>query len=105
MATQPPQSVCSFNKFGHCKFQKKCRKMHNDKVCERLECDPRKCSLRHPKLCSFYSDYKFCKFAEYCSFSHNIHNNSNSNDISDIKKNLHILKEKEKNHEEEIIKL
>ena len=75
MATQPVQPVCSFHKYGHCKFQKKYRKMHNDKICETFECDPRMCTLRHPKVCNFYRDYNYCKFAEFCSFSHNIKNN------------------------------
>jgi hypothetical protein len=106
MATQTPQPVCSFNKYGHCKFQKKCRKMHVEEICESLECEQRKCSLRHPKLCSFYRDYKFCKFAEYCSFSHNIHNNHSNEalekEISDIKKNLDLLRERENENENKI---
>ena len=105
MATQPPQPVCSFNKYGHCKFQKKCRKMHEDKIYESLECEPRKCNLRHPKVCSFYRDYKFCKFAEYCSFSHNIHKNFNDGlekEISDIKIKLDLLREKENEHDNQL---
>ena len=106
MASKTPQPVCSFNKYGHCKFQKKCRKMHEDKICESLECEPRNCSLRHPKVCSFYRDYKFCKFAEYCSFSHNIHSNHSNEalekEISDIKKNLDLLRERENENENKI---
>jgi hypothetical protein len=63
--------------------------MHEDKICESFECEPRKCKLGHPKVCSFFRNYKFCKFAEYCSFSHNICNNSNDGlekEISDIKR-------------------
>jgi hypothetical protein len=54
MATQP---VCLFNKFGHCKFQKKCKKMHIIEVCGILDCEVRNCKLRHPKVCSFYRDF------------------------------------------------
>ena len=50
-------SVCSFNKYGHCKFQKKCRKMHEDKIYESLECEPRKCNLRH-SVAFYLSDEK-----------------------------------------------
>ena len=105
MATQPSQSVCYFNKYGHCKFQKKCRKMHIDKICESLECEPRKCTLRHPKVCSFYRDYRFCKFSEYCSFSHNTRNNLNDGlekEISEIKIKLDLLREKEDDYDNQI---
>ena len=105
MATQ---HVCSFNKFGHCKFQKKCRKMHINDICESLVCDIKVCNLRHPKVCSFYRDYKFCKFTEYCSFSHNVHHSSNDaleKEVKEIEKNLLLLKEKENNHDIEIKKL
>ena len=99
MATQP---VCLFNKFGHCKFQKKCRKMHIIEVCGILDCEVRNCKLRHPKVYSFYRDYSYCKFSEFCSFSHNIGNHSNDaleKEIKDIQKELKLLKEKENEHE------
>ena len=44
--------------YGHCKFAVKCR------------CETRKCNLRHPRICSFFRDYKRCKFGEWCSFEH-----------------------------------
>ena len=105
MAAQP---VCLFYKFGHCKFQKKCRKMHIEEKCENLECNVKECTLRHPKVCSFLRDYKFCKFSEYCSFSHSIQNNSNDafeKEIDEIKKQIDILKESENNLEKQISKL
>ena len=82
--------------------------MHNDIICESFECDPRKCNLRHPKVCSFYRDYNYCKFLEYCSFSHNIRNDNNDaleKEIVEIRKQLDLLKEKENYCEKEIIKL
>ena len=105
MAAQP---VCLFYKFGHCKFQKKCRKMHIEEKCENVECNVKECILRHPKVCSFLRDYKFCKFSEYCSFSHSIQNNSNDafeKEIDEIKKQIDILKESENNLEKQISKL
>ena len=82
--------------------------MHHNDICETLECDIKVCNSRHPKVCSFYRDYKFCKFAEYCSFSHNVNNFSNGaveKEIEDIKKDLSFLKEKENNFDKEIKKL
>ena len=85
MATQP---VCSFYKFGPCKFQKKCRKMHVEEKCENLEYNAKECTLRHPKICRFLRDNKYCKFSEYCSFSHNVQNVSDEaleNEVNNIR--------------------
>ena len=107
MATQN-QPVCSFNKFGHCKFQKKCRKMHISELCETTGCDVKACNLRHPKLCSFFRDYKYCKFFDDCSFSHKIHENLNDaleKEIDDIKENLNLLKEQASDKDKQIVKM
>ena len=82
--------------------------MNIEEKCENSECDVKECTLRHPKVCSFLRDYKFCKFSEYCSFSHSVHNNSNGafeKEINDIKKQLDILKESENNLDKQISKL
>ena len=82
--------------------------MHVEKICGTTQCVPKTCNLRHPKVCSFYRDYKNCKFAGYCSFSHNIHNYLNDaleKDINDVNKKLDLLKEKEKEYKEQIINL
>ena len=63
-------SVCHFNKFGFCKFGKQCFRYHETKVCENVDCEVLKCSLRHPRRCKFYSEYYYCKFGSYCKFSH-----------------------------------
>ena len=67
MATQ---NVCRYFKFGFCKYLKKCRFPHVKEICENTECDARSCSLRHPRICSYYRDYRRCKFGEWCSFKH-----------------------------------
>ena len=64
------QNVCGFFKFGYCKFRNKCRKMHVSEKCERKTCDIKSCNLRHPKICRYFRDRKFCKFGEWCCFDH-----------------------------------
>ena len=67
MATQ---SVCSFYKFGFCKFQEVCRRQHLKEICVAAACDGKKCIQRHPKVCKFLRNYGYCKFGEWCLFSH-----------------------------------
>ena len=62
--------VCSFNKFGFCKFQKNCRKMHEDNKCEILNCDIVSCVNRHPKVCKYFREYNMCKFGTFCHYVH-----------------------------------
>ena len=62
--------ICKFNQFGFCKFEKTCRKRHEDLICENKECDLTICEKRHPKPCIFFSKYKQCKFGTYCKYSH-----------------------------------
>ena len=62
-------TVCSFNKFGHCKYKESCRKPHFNELCDVSSCDFLSCKLRHPKKCNWYSEYGRCKFNP-CSFKH-----------------------------------
>ena len=64
------QNICSFNKYGFCKFTDKCRNYHEKNLCENLNCEVRKCLLRHPKICKFFRDFGYCKFGEWCFFKH-----------------------------------
>ena len=86
MATQ---NVCSWNKFGFCKHKEKCRKFHEKEVCVDKECDISKCSLRHPKTCKYYMEFKMCKFVP-CAFKH-IESND---DTEKLKKENKVLLEK-----------
>ena len=63
------QIVCSFNKFGYCKFRNNCRKMHVNEHCENELCEIRTCRLRHPKPCRYFRDFRRCKFSN-CKFKH-----------------------------------
>ena len=67
MATQ---NVCKYHKFGFCKYSEKCRFPHVKEECENKECEVRSCNLRHPKICTYYKDYRRWKFGEWCSFKH-----------------------------------
>ena len=63
--------VCLFNKFGHCKYQYRCRKRHIGSICEeKKQCEKAKCQERHPRECNFYKEFVRCKFGEYCFFHH-----------------------------------
>ena len=44
--------------------------MHVSEKCERKSCDIKSCNLRHPKICRYFRDRKFCKFGEWCCFEH-----------------------------------
>ena len=61
MATQ---TVCGFNKFGFCKYKDNCRRFHEKNLCENLNCEVKKCALRHPKKGKCLGDCGYCKFGE-----------------------------------------
>ena len=86
-----PQNVCRYWKFGHCKFADKCRLMHVDEVCQNPECEIKTCNMRHPRVCTYFRDYRRCKFGEYCSFKHE--ENDFANIISDNQKTSDRLSE------------
>ena len=47
--------VCQNGKYGHCKFGKKCDKIHFTDVCEQNEsCKENFCDKRHPVRCYFF---------------------------------------------------
>ena len=95
MATQ---TVCNFNKYGFCRYQEGCRKFHENKICETLNCVVKECLHRHPKCCKFLRDYGYCKFGEYCKFSHKAFGMKSDVEKEELKK----LKEKLENLEKEI---
>ena len=64
------QIVCSYFKFGYCKFLEKCRLVHIIEPCRNTSGGIKTCNLRHPKVCKFYRDYRRCKFWEWCYFLH-----------------------------------
>ena len=62
--------VCYKFKFGFCKFKERCIYRHVTLVCDDYRCDVSKCEKRHPKICKFYRDYKWCKFTVGCLYKH-----------------------------------
>ena len=91
-------TVCNFNKYGFCRYQERCRKFHEEKACEAVNCVVKTCLLRHPKYCKFLRDYGYCKFGEWCKFSHKAFGTNGNVENEELKE----LKEKFKNLEKEI---
>ena len=63
------QNVCGFFKFGYCKYEEKCRKMHVNGECELVSCEIFDCIKRHPIVCRYLRDFSYCKFGAYYKFS------------------------------------
>ena len=89
--------ICSFSKFGYCKFGGKCRKSHYSEVCEIKYCENVNfCEKRHPRMCYYLCAYGFCKFGSDCQFRHENHQARNHKGIDfkqdeenkDLKKEL-----------------
>ena len=82
------ENVCSFNKYGFCKFGETCRRRHISEKCYKKSCEVRKCSLRHPRICKFYRDFGYCKFGEWCCFVHKTSNDDKVKELSDKMKTM-----------------
>ena len=88
------ESVCPYNKYGHCKHGVTCRYQHVNQKCENSNCDVSKCVQRHPRECRFYRDYSRCKFGEYCSFEHAVKNDATKTELETLKTKLANLESK-----------
>jgi hypothetical protein len=88
------QNVCSFNKYGFCKFRLNCRRQHLMEKCKKMKCDIENCSLRHPQVCRYFRDIGYCKFGEWCLFKHD--------GITQGSKEIKVLTEKMENIEKRI---
>ena len=64
--------VCQFNKFGHCRYDKFCNFVHENKKCSKINCDVKRCNFHHPKNCKYVLNNIKCKFEVFCSFEHDI---------------------------------
>ena len=62
-------NVCSFFKYGYCKHGNFCQKYHERRICENQTCNISMCSLRHPRMCRFFKEYKCCKF-DPCAYKY-----------------------------------
>ena len=90
-------TVCSYNKFGFCKYGVTCRKKHEERKCEKSSCEIFNCHQRHPKECRFFREFQRCKYNEYCRYEHKENSEVNksvkSNDeletrVSDLENDL-----------------
>ena len=87
------ESVCQFNKFGFCKYRKRCFRKHEDKKCEKEQCETMERHLRQPTKCKFFVMYKNCKFGTFCRFDHDILEEvKDTEEIEKIKKDLEEFK-------------
>ena len=68
--------VCKHFKFGHCRFQDKCRHEHVFEVCEDTNCNIFSCRKRHPRSCIFFKEFKRCKFGSFCNYKHEMEFNA-----------------------------
>ena len=99
------QNVCKYYKFGFCKYKDNCRKMHIHEKCENRSCEIKNCTLRHPRKCSFYRDFKRCKFNEWCKYDHFDNDNDVQilrNQLDENKRKIHDLEEKIKSKDKDI---
>ena len=78
-------AVCTYFKFGHCKFGEQCRKQHLKETCRQENCDLSSCHRRHPRKCKFFFYYGECKFAYSCSYSHEVATQDNQVSIAAFK--------------------
>ena len=64
--------VCTFFKFGFCRYKERCQRMHLEETCPDLkECQNTKlCMKRHPKVCKMVKLNKVCKFGQDCAYHH-----------------------------------
>ena len=83
-------SLCSFNKFGFCKFGGKCRKIHYSEICEQHFCENIKyCEKRHPRRCYFYCAYGFCTFGNVANLGMNTNiPNLHPKNLLDLKRKI-----------------
>ena len=71
--------VCRRNKYGYCKYGDNCHFRHEKQICTDSSCDVFNCEKRHPRICSWFQQYRRCKFTSFCKFKH-----VNSENIDDL---------------------
>ena len=64
--------ACLFNKFGYCKFNLNCKRIHYREICQENEtCEAKiECKKRHPKKCKKYETERGCRFGFDCCYLH-----------------------------------
>ena len=82
--------VCSFSKFGYCKYRKDCRRKHFSVECEDLDnCkNIKSCNKRHPKNCKRYV-LEGCNFKTDCAYKHQ--NQSKNHEHEQVNEKVKLL--------------
>ena len=90
------EEVCTYAKFGFCKFRGSCKRKHFTEVCEDLSrcTEVKECQKIHPKICRRFSLEKEYRFKEYCEYTHEGSNSDNEKEV--LKERVDLL-EKEVN--------
>ena len=97
------ESVCKYNQRGFCRYKKKCRNIHVDKIClEENYCKTEECIKRHPKLCRMFSKEESCPYGNGCAYKHKQQTKQNENiqkvivannkEVNDLKDEVNQLK-------------
>ena len=60
---------CKYFNRGYCKLKDQCENLHDDKVCEDLDCNESDCDKRHPNPCKFGPRCQFKRRKE-CLYLH-----------------------------------
>ena len=63
-------TICSYQKFGYCRFGQMCHYRHSNEVCKNDSCPTSTCDKRHPRECCYWKKYGRCKFGVKCSYKH-----------------------------------
>ena len=64
------EGVCQYNKYGFCKYQNQCSKIHYKENCDNTCRDVKECPKRHPRPCKIYALNNICRFGGKCSYQH-----------------------------------
>ena len=103
--------ICLYDKFGHCKYGKECKRKHYETECKDLDnCKSMKsCMKRHPKYCKKFASGE-CRFKSDCSYKHkeptsNIEQDQLKEKVKQLEKVLQAMTRKVLNLEEEIVKI
>ena len=64
--------MCTYQKFGFCKFKEQCKKKNLKEFCKDLYAcvDQKSCHKRHPRECKRYALEGFCRLGDGCVYHH-----------------------------------
>ena len=65
------ETICKFEKFGHCVKKEECPNYHPSGVCTEKVCNVSNCLKRHPQPCRYYQAGN-CRFGVSCKYDHKI---------------------------------